>query len=101
MTPTIPTKGRVDLLLLGLAEKFCGLARTEIRNRTGYDVDLWDEGGIRNAVTEAIGEYGIPTEPIDIGMTLARNVFGILPEAPKRRRLPVRSGNLRRRAHGV
>ncbi len=70
--------GRLDLLIMGLAKE----AGKRIAVRTGVDPFPHFESVLDEMITLA----GIPREPIDIPMTLARNVFRILPETPPRRR---------------
>jgi len=82
--------GRIDIFVLRMSHAIC----QRITERTG--VELWNSGGERIA-HELIKEVGLPTEPIDIPMTIARNVLGILPEAP----LAKRRVNRRRRPSSV
>lgn len=83
-------RGRVDQLFTALVRLGC----ERVEQRTG--VDLWAHG-FERVTAEIIEHCGIPTEPIDISMTLARNVFGILPEAPRSRVRIASSGERRRR----
>jgi hypothetical protein len=63
--------GRLDLFVMNLSQALCA----QFQAKTG--LDLWANGGER--ITRAfIDERGIPTEPVDLPMTIARNV-GILP----------------------
>lgn len=64
--------GRLDLFVLSLSQALCA----QFQAKTG--VDFWANGGER--ITKAfIEERGIPTEAVDLPMTIARNV-GILPK---------------------
>jgi hypothetical protein len=82
--------GRLDLFVMNLSQALCA----QFKAKTG--LDLWANGGER--ITRAfIDERGIPTEPVDLPMTIARNV-GILPKRnPVRRQL--RKRNQKRAAH--
>jgi len=87
---------RLDQIILGITEKVCA----SIDSRLGPGTA--DQCGVKRIVEAVIEEHGIPREPIDLPMTLARNVLGILPEARRRRPSPrLTSGDGKRRAHGV
>lgn len=61
MTPVVNPQGRLDLLLLRLAE---GVTRT-IEQRTG--VRIWDgEDGLSGVLQDKVRELKIPNRPIDL-----------------------------------
>lgn len=74
----VSKSGRLDLFILALAKE----AGKRVGQRTGIDPYPHCESILEEMITLA----GIPREPIDIPMTLMRNVFKVLPEAPPRRR---------------
>jgi hypothetical protein len=77
--------GRVDILILRLAEE---LAR-RMSVQTG--LDFWNgnpalgQSGLKQIAEQIIRDANIPSEPIDVPMTIARNVLHLVPEAPRRK----------------
>ena len=69
-------QGRIDLLVLNLSQAVC----QRIRENTGFDA--WGNGG-EEFTKEVISQLGLPTEPINIGKTLAQNLF--VERNPRRR----------------
>jgi hypothetical protein len=61
-------QGRIDLLVLNLSQAVC----QRIRENTGFNA--WANGG-EEFTKEVIQQLGLPTEPINIGKTLAQNLF--------------------------
>jgi hypothetical protein len=77
--PNTSRKGRLDLAILAFGEHLSG----RFKDKTG--VDIWENGG-KELAEEFIRHWGIPQEPINIPMTIARNV-GLLPQKSKLRRV--------------
>lgn len=71
---------RLDQIIRDISDGLC----QSIDARLGAGTA--DKCGVKRIVEAVIVEHGIPTEPIDLPMTLARNVLGILPEAPRKQR---------------
>ena len=78
MNPVPSRKGRLDLAILAFGETLSG----RFKDKTG--MDLWENGG-KELAQEFIRQWGIPREPINIPVTIARNV-GLLPHKSKLRR---------------
>jgi hypothetical protein len=76
MTPVQNRKGRLDLAILAFGEALSG----RFKSRTG--IDIWSEGG-RELAEEFLHHWGIPREPVNIPLTIARNMGWI----PKRKNL--------------
>ena len=72
-------KGRLDLAILALGEAMSG----RFKDKTG--IDLWENGG-KELTEEFIRHWGIPCEPVNIPLAVARNI-GLLPEKSKLRRV--------------
>ena len=83
-------QGRVDILLLRLAQAACGTLQVN----TG--LDLWPQA--KPVVEELIDYHGIPRKQINIGRTIAVNVFGILPQRRRQRSIGTRNFRKRRAA---
>lgn len=88
---------RLDQIILGITDKVCA----SIDSRLGPGTA--EQAGVKRIVEAVIIEHGIPTDPIDLPMTIARNVLGLLPEAKRRRppssQLASGDGGRKRRAH--
>ena len=90
MNPNVPSrKGRLDVAILALGEALSG----RFKDKTG--IDIWANGG-RELTEEFIQHWGIPQQPINIPLAIARNV-GLLPDKQPRRR----DANDRRRLRRV
>ena len=80
MNPQVPSRaGRLDVAILALGEALSG----RFKDKTG--IDVWANGG-RELTEEFIRHWGIPNQPINIPLTIARNV-GLLPRKSKLRRV--------------
>lgn len=89
VSPPDPS-GRLDLLLLRSAE----LVARKVEQAIG--VPVWTEE-LAAAVGEAIDEFGIPGEPIDVEASIGNGLAEVIrAQLPKRRRRLKRSG---RRQH--